>query len=101
VQDVTPQLMKSIRLPVGIGLSIGCVTGMRVGRCDHFAAILSATVVALLDAVADPPLEDVSLLPPQAAIATAAIASSAAMSAARAGRDGRPVRDVMGVSPPM
>ena len=49
VHAVTPQLMKSIRFPVGIGLPIGWLTGIWVGRCAHWAASLSAVVSSPFD----------------------------------------------------
>src|SRR3954466_10360901 len=92
--------MKSICLPVGIGLPMGAVTGMRVGRWANWAATLSAA--ALLEA--PPPLEapvlDDELLPPHALSATAAIASRAARAATRAGSLRCPELDVIWDSPP-
>ena len=96
VHDVTPQLMKSIRLPLGIGLPIGWVTGIRVGRWAHCAATLSAALTPALlpaESVLDEPL---LLLPPQAPSARAETASRAVTIAARAARDHLVGVDVMG-----
>src|SRR3954464_3023497 len=88
--------MKSICLPVGIGLPIGAVTGMRVGRWANGAATLSAAALVEPLPPLDVPVLDDELLPPHALSATAAIASVAAMAATRAGSLRCPGLDVMG-----
>src|SRR5512132_1485933 len=92
--------MKSIRFPVGIGLPIGWLTGIWVGRCAHWAASLSAVVRSPFDDALLPAGDEPPLLPllPQAVTATAAMASSAESTASRAGRDQRLMMDVMGLS---
>ena len=96
----TPQLMKSIRFPAGIGLPIGWLTGIWVGRCAHCAASLSAVVSSPFDDALLPAVDELPLLPllPQAVTATAAMASSAERTASRAGRDQRLMMDAMGFS---
>src|SRR3954454_13267615 len=90
--------MKSICLPVGMGLPIGAVTGMRVGRWANCAATLSAAALVEPLPPLDAPVLDDELPPPQALSASAAIASRAARAATRAGSLRCPGLDVMGLS---
>src|SRR4051812_40362937 len=88
--------MKSICLPVGMGLPIGAVTGMRVGRWANCAATLSAAaLVAPLPALDAPVLDD-ELLPPHALRANGAIGRRVEAAAAREGNLRGPGLDVMG-----
>src|SRR3954451_23954104 len=62
-QASTPQLTKVIFLPVGIGLPIGVVTVIVVGRT---AALATVALAAARPAVSTDDDEDASLLEPQA-----------------------------------
>src|SRR4051794_36200548 len=89
--------MKSIRLPVGMGLPMGAVTGMRVGRWANWAATLSAAaLVEPSPALEAPVVDDEPLPPPHALSASAAIASRATRAATRAGSLRCPGLDVIG-----
>ena len=79
-QASTPQLMKVIFLPVGIGFLIGVVCVIAVGRALYLASSCWAADTDEFDelAVADPPLLLLLPLLPQPA-ASSAITASAAM----------------------